>query len=287
MAESVDAGAIAFMGTALVSLLTAYSDKFTAILKQAVERRGERDARWVVGQVGGVGFGDRYRQSLIYTYRATRTQGFDLAPFKPDLEQVYVPLRVQASSLPQLSPALIQPERSIDALSIWPFLVNAPTARIALIGPPGSGKSTLLEHLALTYARKLHRQQHPKAPDRVPVLLYLRDWRDAIAADSPPSLVELIEQQVQRQPSDRPLENAADWFATRLAQSDCLVMLDGLDEVADPTQRQKVAQMGESADAAVRAIAVHPYLASVWLRQRENPSAANRFGAGRSAVSLA
>ena len=109
--------------------------------------------------------------------------------------------------------------------------------RLAILGPPGSGKSTLLEHMALTYARNQQRKYHSKAKRFIPVLLYLRDIRETISQSNPPSLPALLEQQTEIKKL-----NPNGWFKNQLKNGRCLVMLDGLDEVADATQRQQVSQ---------------------------------------------
>jgi hypothetical protein len=65
----------------------------------------------------------------------------------------------------------------------------------------------------------------------------LRDVRGTISSDRPPDLATLIEQQE----SIKKL-NPQGWFKWNLDRGKCLVMLDGLDEVADESQRQKVSQ---------------------------------------------
>ncbi|NES19510.1 MAG: NACHT domain-containing protein [Symploca sp. SIO3E6] len=113
--------------------------------------------------------------------------------------------------------------------------------RMAVLGAPGSGKTTLLRHLTLTYATNQEGKRHPQAPKLIPVLLYLRDVRQVIAEKQPP-LAELITEQVKQQRQIEPLNPPPNWFAQKLSQQKCLVMLDGLDEVADETQRQQVSR---------------------------------------------
>ncbi len=196
----------------------------------------------VVFQHGTV-FQDKYNQYLINIYRGYRTQGLQTkGPFTLDLEKVFVPLRVAPESAINISPALIQSRDSKDELSIWDFLAASKEPNnynyfyrtIVIIGAPGTGKTTLLEHLTLTYAKKL--RKHEKAPELTPILLYLRDIRKTITESPQLSLIELIEQQE----SICKLKPPRNWFTDKLSSNNCLVMLDGLDEVADETQRRAV-----------------------------------------------
>ncbi len=186
-------------------------------------------------------FKGRYYTSLIDHYRDYRTKGLKTqGDFVLDLDKVFVSLQVAPESLNQVSAGMLLPRSNTNRLDIWDFLDQASKdrtdCRLAILGPPGSGKTTLLEYLTLTYAHNRQRQQHRQAPALIPVLIYLRDVRSQITSDQPPTLAELIHQQ----PLVKELQPRLSWFASKLKQGLCLVMLDGLDEVADETQRQQV-----------------------------------------------
>ncbi|NEO97682.1 MAG: NACHT domain-containing protein [Symploca sp. SIO2E9] len=190
-------------------------------------------------------FKHQYYQHLVYTYRTYRTQGLKTpGAFTPDLDKVFVPLRMASKSPGQISPAMIQKHESARKLGIWDFLVEirkqSAYKRIVVIGSPGSGKTTLLENLTLTYARDTQHQQHPQAPKLIPVLLYLRKIREEITNNQLLDLAQLITQRLKSQESSLKLEPSPQWFENKLKHGKCLVMLDGLDEVADETQRQQV-----------------------------------------------
>lgn len=186
-------------------------------------------------------FKGRYYTSLIDYYRDYRTKGLKTqGDFVLDLDQVFVSLQVAPESLNQVSSGMLRPRSTTNRLDIWDFLAKAgkdrTDCRLAILGPPGSGKTTLLEYLTLTFAHNRQRQQHRQAPALIPVLIYLRDVRDKITSKQPPTLAELIHQQ----PLVKELQPRPSWFDSKLKQGRCLVMLDGLDEVADEAQRQQV-----------------------------------------------
>lgn len=115
--------------------------------------------------------------------------------------------------------------------------------RFALLARPGAGKTTLLEHLALTFARNTQRRIHAKAPRLLPILLYLRDIRGRIIENGGLDLSELVSVTLaERRNAPLDLTPPNEWFKDRLSaqNSRCLVMLDGLDEVASDAEREAV-----------------------------------------------
>jgi energy-coupling factor transporter ATP-binding protein EcfA2 len=238
--------ALVMMGTFARKLTDRILDKIEARLDEKIEPL----ANWMVDRLEQVvvslwwrltsPFEKRYIQHLIYAYRDFRTQGTrTLGPFTLNLEQVFVPLRVAPESLERIPSDMIRLSETHDSLQIWDFLAvvkqQPAFQRLVIIGAPGAGKSTLIEHLAITYAKRAQRRYHAKAPKLLPILLYLRDVREAIAEAPQISLVDLILQQ----PNIRSLNPPPQWFQQQL-QRRCLVMLDGLDEVANPDHRRLV-----------------------------------------------
>ncbi|MDX3644345.1 NACHT domain-containing protein [Streptomyces sp. MB09-02B] len=102
---------------------------------------------------------------------------------------------------------------------------------LAVIGGPGSGKTTLARNTALGLCR--HRRRPWK--QRLPVLLYLRRHAADLLADEPPSLGAAA---VKAAWLDGKVP--AHWLDQRLDRGGCVILLDGLDEVADPAERGRV-----------------------------------------------
>jgi formylglycine-generating enzyme required for sulfatase activity len=137
-----------------------------------------------------------------------------------------------------------------EALALYP--------RLVVLGDPGSGKTTLLRYLALTYARDLAGDESEDADlvhhrlklkeHRLPVLLPLRNFarylereHPDIGADGPRLLLDYLRIYFENQ--DLPLPPR--FFADRLQEGDCVVLLDGVDEVANVAMRQRVARLIE------------------------------------------
>lgn len=238
-------------------------------IDQRLKERAAPLAEWIVVNLESFimrlwwrltsGFQSRYYKSLTYKYRTFRTEGLKTkGRFALDLTELFVPLRVAAQSPSLISQRMIQTQADNpqpNGLKIWNFLSalrkKSRYRQIAVIGAPGCGKTTLLEYLALTYALNNHRRIHRNAPTLIPILLYLRDIRNEITGDHPPNLAQAVE----NQEFIKNLSPPPNWFQTKLQANRCLVMLDGLDEVADETQRNQVTtwinrQMLDYADTA-------------------------------------
>ena len=226
------------------------------LIEEELENIEEPLARWIVNQlkVFVVGlwwklnpkFQREYYQSLVDTFRELKIEGFKIGLPVLDLENVFVSLRVATGIPERIHGAMIPPHRDFKSQDIWDFLSQSTQKkfqayrRLAVIGPPGSGKTTLLRHLTLTYAKK--QQQKYKAPKLIPMLLYLRDIRHLIVGEQPPSLPKLIRDHIKNLPAPEPLNPPPHWIEDQLKIGKCLVMLDGLDEIADPLQREQVGQ---------------------------------------------
>ncbi|MDJ0595852.1 MAG: GUN4 domain-containing protein [Pleurocapsa sp. MO_226.B13] len=116
--------------------------------------------------------------------------------------------------------------------------------RLVILGAPGSGKTTLLRHITLLFALRKQSKLSRGLPHLIPVFLRLRNVTPLIIkdteAESVPqtSLAEVIAKSIPDEPSKT--QQWQQWFEKRLNAGKCLVMLDGLDEIADEGQRRQV-----------------------------------------------
>ncbi|MCB8929135.1 MAG: NACHT domain-containing protein [Ardenticatenaceae bacterium] len=181
-----------------------------------------------------------YLEDLVFQHRTFDVKGI-AAPGEATLPLQDVFVDVGLGSTPQKASAnpipLMQKINREERLSIWRFLQQADARKpdnLVVLGAPGTGKTTLLKHLALSLAAPT--QDAPRV-NRVPIFLYLRDMAQQIQQNPNYSL----RQGMQMLLTSRGVKAPLDWLAAELANGRCLIMLDGLDEVANLEQRQQVA----------------------------------------------
>jgi len=188
-----------------------------------------------------------YLDSIIATHKYLRLQGIRAGsqPLSVALENVYISLTMDTH---------IHGDSGI--LTIDAALQSY--QRLVIIGDPGCGKTTLLSYIALTYARTL-RENVDLVKDRLgllgfsesenlPILLSLRDLGRHLlekhlnpGKDGPAILLDYLLEYYQAQEIDLP----ADFFSAYLEKGKSILLLDGMDEVANITLRQRVARLIE------------------------------------------
>ncbi len=180
-----------------------------------------------------------YCEYLRYEHRDFDVKGLSTqGAYTLALEQVFVQLSMvpkPVHSIPT-NPLLQVPEElRMGEHSIWDYLTSETLKQqqLAIIGAPGSGKTTLLKHIALTLVNKKQRRQYSIA-HTLPILLFLRDHSNALKDASNFCLVDAVQAHINKWGQPAP----SGWVARRLLQGRCLVLLDGLDEVADLETRR-------------------------------------------------
>lgn len=175
-----------------------------------------------------LGYGYRYRRWLLDSLRFVDTR--DLATggdHIPELSDVYVDVALVSQAAGQASGEVSERH------SIGELLDRRVPVLLAVVGQPGSGKSTLLAHAARRSAQGgvFGRRR------RVPVLLALRECAASVVADPGVSLPDVIRGAVGSAAGKEP----GGWWERQLSGGRCLVLFDGLDEVAREDDRRVVA----------------------------------------------
>ncbi len=187
-------------------------------------------------------FRRHYNRQIIYEHRVFNVRGLRTKGSYVELEQVFVELNIAHSNLQQISTNPLLFKNISESQPIWQFLrqfKKKEAVALAILGPPGCGKTTLMQHLALTFAANRQRRYRLRA--YIPMLLFLREHATAIVEKSL-SLPDLAQQHFSDQTRYPELKPPPQWFLRQLRKGECLVLLDGLDEVVEASQRQKIAK---------------------------------------------
>jgi len=191
----------------------------------------------------------RYYQTLLTNLRELRVIGKN----RPlDLERIYIALRISdyvprgmvPDARPEEAQKRILPtlaERYAKAMYVEQALMLG--QRLAILGEPGSGKTTLLRHLALrigktdvklrTFVEELtgnaETSEVPEYP--LPILVTLNDF-----ARSNQRLTEYLASVL----AEYGFPYAGRYLRQQIERGRCLLLLDGLDEVAVETEQDRV-----------------------------------------------
>lgn len=146
--------------------------------------------------------------------------------FAVRLPDVYVDLSLKRRAADDSHACGIETDRRISLDE----LIDAQDGGVFVItGGPGSGKTTLLRFKALQLASRRTRGS------RLPIVLELRHHVKAIVGDPACTVATLTAALDWLHGS-----HTADWIERQLQRGKCLIMLDGLDEVADEHDRRRV-----------------------------------------------
>jgi len=195
-----------------------------------------------------------YLDNLIASYQYLRLQGIRAGsqPLSVALEKVYVSLTAVDKHASNENPDNISRGFSGD-LTIAAALKRY--RRLVIIGDPGSGKTTLLSYLTLTYARDrrngegtVEKRLKLDEADYLPILLPLRDLGIHLkekhpnpGKDGSAFLLSYLHEYYEAQNINLP----QDFFIPALENKKAVLLLDGMDEVADKALRQRVARLIE------------------------------------------
>ncbi len=177
---------------------------------------------WIIN--GIIGWGARikgqnlnaYLKSVIADCKEVRV-GYK--NFEIDVERDYVSIHIKTG----------KSERDIEIKEINKVIVDH--KRLVVRGHPGAGKTTLLKYLSIRYANKLMKKMHGK--HLIPVFVPLKNILKA-GDDNPGSLFTYLLKYFNQQFSD-----AEGYVYKQLKAGNCIVFLDGLDEV-DADHREKL-----------------------------------------------
>lgn len=231
--------------TALYEIVIIIGGFFGKVWQKLGDMWAGRLADWIDLTLQTIfsGYKNKYLEYMGYQHRVFDVKGLSTqGPYNLELERVYVELSVDPASPHEVNATLVNklpaPLRS-GSHNIWEYITDKKTQsnHYAILGAPGSGKTTLLKHMALTLAVPRNRKKKLGAPNLLPILLFLRDHQNSIRDDPKILLSQLIRDQFADRQAPLP---PAGWLEKYIEDGKCLIMLDGLDEVADVATRKLV-----------------------------------------------
>jgi NACHT domain len=160
------------------------------------------------------------------------------------LDRIFVEPTFVPEPSDKISSNAIAPPKEFrsDQNSIWHYLAPEKEPHSLLIlGGAGMGKSILLQFIALTLVNRKKRLEF-NVSYKLVFLLSLRKFSEELKRNEKLSLVDAIETEISQ--GWRPPPSG--WVERRLKKECGLILLDGLDEVADSDIRQQVVRWVQS-----------------------------------------
>jgi hypothetical protein len=218
-----------FAGGVAGSLAGRWRERLADHLDLAIRRRVSR-------------FEIRYRKLVLASLRFIDLKGLaTVGPFTPELDAVFVDVSLVSRPPHEITPGVLDDlAPGVGRRALEEFIGRPAPVVLAVVGGPGSGKTTLLRYTARQTCLP---ERSRRGPGRdLPILLYLRDHVTAITADpAAASLAALLRSTLGDLASAEP----PGWLEQKLRSGACIVLLDGLDEVARQEDRAKVAAWAE------------------------------------------
>jgi HEAT repeat protein len=167
----------------------------------------------------------RYKQALIAETEKLHVPG---RPQPLDLDSAYFPLQLSKFRPEDVQQIGTEAESASHRKVLGIKEALRKSSKLVVLGQPGTGKTTLLKYLALTFAQGrwpdyARQSLEHLIPIFVPLPLFAESSHDMISY-----LVELF--------AEHDFPHADRFIEEKLQNGECLLLLDGLDQVADQSR---------------------------------------------------
>lgn len=119
--------------------------------------------------------------------------------------------------------------KTLQGIDVFNY-INA-NSKIAVLGQPGSGKTTFLNTLALLYAGLYKLNGKSQIDAKIPIYIRLRDYATSVNVSAEIRWFQTI---VIDSVNSVSSEDISIWIMDQLKLGNCIVLVDGLDEVPKP-----------------------------------------------------
>lgn len=200
---------------------------------------GKKDKGPAGGETAEREFSGQYIQHIIAEHGSYLGSGISSHTLRVDFDKLFVDQRLAFAQNPgkvHMNPSGIKELQG--KRSVWDFLKNPQLPNgmaVAMLGGPGAGKTTLLQHLLLTMAQGRHDRYGSRG--YVPVLIPGPDLV-AAALDKSGEPVAGLNAYFSKRYAD--LNPPSGFLGRLLERGDCLLLVDGLDDVAESQHRKAV-----------------------------------------------
>ncbi len=147
------------------------------------------------------------------------------------LSDIFVAPYSSQQKLPSLS-------RETDRESVSILEAIAPDRRVVILGDPGSGKTTFLKYLVGAVARQRlgEAKELPSEITGFPLLVRAIDYASVSPEEMPLPFGEFL----ARHLASLGFSDLIDYVKGQLAAGECIILIDGLDELASERQRRRI-----------------------------------------------